>query len=112
MKNVKAKIGHDLRKSGIAGCYYGEEFMYLALELIEKDPRSLKRISKDIYPAIAKQCRTSPDCVERNLRTFVARLWTAQDHTYLNALAGEVLTRRPANREFLEIMYTHFIKTE
>ena len=34
MKKVKEQIYQDLRKLGLADSYYGEKFLYLALEII------------------------------------------------------------------------------
>lgn len=103
----KGKIDYDLRSLGIADHYCGEEFMYLALEIMASDPQSVKMISKRIYPVIARQCHTSPACVERNLRTFASKLWNVDGHVYLKRLAGRPLEKCPTNREFLDIVYAY-----
>lgn len=109
MKNAEARISHDLRELGISSCYRGEEYTYLALKIIKQDPHSLNSISKQIYPTIAKQCATSPACVERNLRTFISTLWEINDHSFLEKLAGRSLTKRPSNGEFLSMMYNYYV---
>lgn len=110
MKNAKINIAQDLNELGVAGCYHGERFTYLALEIIEREPGSLSLISKQIYPAVGKQCGTSSACVERNLRTFVNVLWRPDNHCFLEKIAGRPLKRRPSNREFLDIMYNYYVK--
>lgn len=109
MKSAEARISHDLRELGISSYYCGEEYTYLALKIIKQEPHSLNLISKQIYPSIAKQCTTSPACVERNLRTFVSTLWEINDHSFLEKLAGRPLVKRPSNGEFLSMMYNYYV---
>ena len=88
MRKIREQIYQDLRKLGLADSYYGEKFLYLALEIIQEEPTRLCCISKQIYPEIAKQYDTNIVCVERNLRTFISK----------------TLNKKPSNGEFLDIM--------
>lgn len=104
MRKIREQIYQDLRKLGLADSYYGEKFLYLALEIIQEEPTRLCCISKQIYPEIAKQYNTNIVCVERNLRTFISKLWETGHYEYLEKLAGKTLNKKPSNGEFLDIM--------
>lgn len=104
MRKIREQIYQDLRKLGLADSYYGEKFLYLALEIIQEEPTRLCCISKQIYPEIAKQYDTNIVCVERNLRTFISKLWETGHYEYFEKLAGKTLNKKPSNGEFLDIM--------
>lgn len=112
MKKATNRIYYDLRVHGMIDPCYGEKFMYIALEVIEKNPDSLTFISKEIYPVAAKKCHTSPSCVERNLRSFIKKLWCKAGPDYFEKISGKVLEKYPTNTEFLSYIYAYYIKAE
>ena len=110
MRKPDNKIYRDLRKLGIPEYYQGEKFLYAALQIVQNEPASLCCITKQIYPDIAKIYHTSAVCVERNLRTFAARLW--EEKEYLDRIAGRTLKKRPTNREFIGLMAAYMDEEE
>lgn len=112
MKKIREQIYQDLRKLGLADSYCGERFLYQALEIMREEPTRLCCISKQIYPEIAKRYNTNVVCVERNLRTFVSKLWETGHYEYLEELAGRKLKKKPSNGEFLDIMSMYLEREE
>ncbi len=110
MTKLDNKIYRDLRKLGIPEYYQGEKFLYAALQIVQNEPASLCCITKQIYPDIAKIYHTSAVRVERNLRTFVSRLWEQKD--YLDRIAGRTLKKRPTNREFIGLTAAYMDEEE
>ena len=47
---------------------------------------------------------TTTICIERNLRTFIAKLWKTDNHRYLDKIAGRHLVSKPTNKAFLDMM--------
>ena len=75
MKNYRQLIHDDIRNLGIADNFLGEECLYLALDILKDNPMRLCCISKSMYFDMADAMDTTTICIERNLRTFIAKLW-------------------------------------
>lgn len=112
MRKATRRIYYDLRAHGMLDPCYGEKFMYIGLEVINENPDSLAFISKEIYPVVAKKCRTSPSCVERDMRSFIKKLWDQAGPDYFEKISGKVLEKCPTNTEFLSFIYAYYIKAE
>lgn len=59
------------------------------------------KITKDIYPVLAKKYHMSATSVERNIRTVVETCWR-NDRKAVQNLFGYELTKCPSNSEFLD----------
>lgn len=108
MKHIRKIFHKDIVELGIASELLGEEYCYIALDMLEEDPLLLCCMCKALYTGIAEKMNTNSSCVERNLRTFVAKLWGADDHKYLDMIAGRTLKKKPTNREFLDMMLLYW----
>lgn len=93
-----------LTRLGLKSNYIGFFHTAFALELALQEPAALCMVTKWIYPAVARRCKTSPAAVERNIRLTSDRVWASASDR-LSALAGVPLTRRPANAVFLAILH-------
>ncbi len=92
-----------LRRLGITENYAGFPCTVRAVQLSLEDPARLQLITKRIYPDVARHCRTTPQRVERNIRTVSATAWK-KNRPQLLELAGFPLARRPNNASFLAIL--------
>lgn len=108
MKNLRQAIHKEFKDLGIQENLLGEECFYIALDIIRENPLRLCCMSKMLYMDIAKEMKTHPACIERNLRTFVSKLWGIDNHRYLNKIAGRQLTKKPSNKEFLDMMLAYW----
>ena len=104
MKNYRQLIHEDIRNLGIADNFLGEECLYLALDILKDNPMRLCCISKSMYFDMADAMDTTTICIERNLRTFIAKLWKTDNHRYLDKIAGRHLVSKPTNKALLDMM--------
>ena len=92
-----------LHKLGITANQRGYFYTAYAVVLIEKQPERLLLVTKWLYPDIAKQYKTTWQCVERNIRTVIAMAWERHPEMFSN-LAGYTLDRRPSVGHFLGLL--------
>ncbi len=104
MKNYRQLIHEDIRNLGIADNFLGEECLYLALDILKDNSMRLCCISKSMYFDMADAMDTTTICIERNLRTFIAKLWKTDNHRYLDKIAGRHLVSKPTKKAFLDMM--------
>ena len=58
-------------------------------------------ITKDVYPDIAKEYKTTPSAVERNIRSAIAAAWCRGGIERFGRYIGWCDTKRPTNAEFI-----------
>ena len=99
MKEVYGTI----RKLGASTKYKGYYFVAEAIKMtMEFQDRPMK-ITKDIYPLLAKKYRSKPSNVEHDIRTIVNVCW--ENHRErLEQIAGDPLEYRPTNSEFVDMI--------
>lgn len=92
-----------IRKLGATSKYKGYYFLAEAVKVsMQLEERPIK-VTKDIYPILAKRFKSTPSNIEHNIRTLVNLCW----HTHREAmeeLAGYTMKIRPTNSEFLDIL--------
>ena len=95
---------HDLLyRLGVTANYTGFCQTAYAVQLCMESPKRLRLVTKQIYPDVAKQYRTSWAAVERNIRTVGNIIWK-QDHSLLEQLAGRKLPYKPGSAQLLAIL--------
>ncbi len=92
-----------IRSLGITSKYKGYRFIVEAVLLMLENPESGYKITKDIYPGIAKKYHTNISNIEHNIRTVVDTCWTKR-REQLEKVAGYSLKHKPSNLEFLDIL--------
>lgn len=100
-----------IRKLGINATYIGYYYLSFALHMVVEDENRLLLISKTVYLDIADHFHTTPNCVERNLRTVITNCWYRGNRTLLYEIAGCKLNKKPTNAEFIDIV-SCYIKQE
>lgn len=99
-----------LHQLGIGKLYSGYNYILYAIELIEQDESVLNGITKILYIDIAKEFQTSHTCVERNIRKVIEVIWKQSEvnkSMILKIFGRRFLTRKPSNKEFLELLYEY-----
>lgn len=94
-----------LRRMGVGNQYVGFLYTIEAVKLYnEADDIVKTRLTKDIYPVIAKKFRTKHiGSVERNIR-YVAELSWKKNRELLEQVAGYPLKSRPKTSEFIDML--------
>ena len=107
-KSEISEIYSLLNRIGITSNYLGYYYIAHAVLLSIHQPKRLVRVTKWIYPAVAKYYETSVYAVERNIRTVVNITW----FYYSDVLEQVFETRiknKPGNAQFLAIVTSHMI---
>ena len=97
------EVSHLIRKLGATSKYTGYYFVAEAVKIsMEAQERPIK-ITKDIYPFLAKKFKSTPMNVEHDIRTVINVCWTANKKT-MDEIAGYSLNYRPTNSEFVDML--------
>ena len=69
------------------------------------------KITKDIYPTLARKFKSTPVNIEHNIRTVLNLCWSSGKET-LNDIAGYSLRYKPTNSEFIDILAYYLSQAE
>ena len=107
MDNTLYEIYNLLNRLGLTANYAGFFHLACAVSLCVECPERLMLVTKRLYPEVARQCRTSCESVERNLRTASEIIWR-ENRSLLEELARRPLTQRPRNGQLIAILCSSF----
>ena len=93
-----------LRLLGVTGKLTGLYYAAYMIEQVQNQPENMVLLTKRLYVQTAKYFSTTPNCVERNLRTLVQSCWAVSDRNLLNLIAGAELKQAPTNSQFIDMM--------
>lgn len=92
-----------LHRLGITANYGGYFYTAYGVLLAEQQPERLLLVTKWLYVDIARQYKTTWQCVERNIRTVIALAWE-RNPKLLMSLAGYPLVKKPSVGQFIAIL--------
>ena len=105
------KVYRLIRQLGMTskykGYYYVAEAVMMSMELQDYPIK----ITKDIYPHLAKKFKSTPVNIEHDIRTVINVCWTANKET-MDRIAGYPLRYRPTNSEFVDMLAYYLVQTE
>lgn len=96
-----------IRRFDITSRYKGYYLLTEALQIARENYDNCQAITKDVYQKIAQRHRTTYMCVERNIRTVVAKCWE-NNRKLMEEIAGHELTVYPSNGAFLDMVIYWF----
>ena len=92
-----------IRKHGATSKYKGYYFVAEAIRMTMEFQERPMKITKDIYPKLAKKFKSKPSNIEHDIRTIVNVCW--ENHRErLEEIAGYPLEYRPTNSEFVDMI--------
>ena len=100
----KRKIEDELSRIGFSPKLKGSVYCQKAVLFILMSEKENLSATKDIYPYVAKECRTNIKNVERNIRVVIEKVWKEQNIRKLKELYPydcNTETGRPTNTDFL-----------
>lgn len=97
------QAGNLLRRLGVTANYKGFPYTAYAVALCTEHPELLLMVTKDLYPRVARQYRTTWQAVERDIRTVVGVAWR-RNPALLGRMAGAELEEKPRCAEFISIV--------
>jgi two-component system response regulator (stage 0 sporulation protein A) len=97
------KVYGLIRSLGATSKYKGYYYVAEAVRLSMEAQDSPIKITKDIYPYLAKKFKSTPVNVEHDIRTVVNVCWTTNKEG-LDEIAGYTLLYKPTNSEFIDML--------
>lgn len=92
-----------IRKLGATSKYKEYYFVAEAIRMTMEFQERPMKITKDIYPKLAKKFKSKPSNIEHDIRTIVNVCW--ENHRErLEEIAGYPLEYRPTNSEFVDMI--------
>jgi two-component system response regulator (stage 0 sporulation protein A) len=101
---IEELIASRLTELGIPAHYKGYRYLKDGISLVIDDVELLGRVTKVLYPVIAKRNRTSPEKVERAMRHAIETAWSRGDVEVLHRTFGysvDANRGRPTNSSFI-----------
>ena len=107
MQTVDERLGSLFLTMGIPAHIKGYQFLRQAVKMVLEDPDRINRITKELYPGIARYFSTSASKVERASRHAIEVAWNRGRVETLNTAFGcRVCTPedKPTNGEFIAMI--------
>ncbi len=92
-----------IRKLGATSKYKGYYYVAEAVEMAQMIQERPVKITKDIYPILARKHKSTPSNVEHNIRTLINLCWMSHKDV-LEEIAGCTMEDKPTNSEFIDIL--------
>ena len=105
------QVYHLIRKLGATSKYKGYYFVAEAVKISMESQEHPIKITKDIYPSLARKFRSTPMNVEHDIRTIINVCWMA-NREMMSEIAGYTLNYRPTNSEFIDMLAYYLIQME
>ena len=106
-RSIDEKISSVFITIGIPAHIKGYHFLREAIKMVVENPDIINRITKDLYPGIAKHFNTSPSKVERAIRHAIEVAWTRGRIDNINQVFGYNVYNKndkPTNGEFIALI--------
>lgn len=106
-KNLEEKITDIFLLIGIPAHIKGYHFLRQAIKMVVNDGDVINRITKELYPGIAKEFKTTSSKVERAIRHAIDVAWNRGKVENINQLFGYKVydeNYKPTNGEFIALI--------
>ena len=105
--NVDDRMSNIFLSLGIPAHIKGYQFLREGVRLVIEQPDRINRITKELYPSIARRYATSPSKVERAIRHAIEVTWSRGRVESLNRAFGcrvAIPEDKPTNGEFIALI--------
>lgn len=106
-KALKAEVTAILNEIGVPAHIKGFQYMREAIILCVEDFDRINAVTKQLYPAVAKEFRTTSSRVERAIRHGIEVAWDRGDLEVLQKYFGYTVSNakgKPTNSEFISLI--------
>ena len=106
-KTLDEKITSVFLIIGIPAHIKGYQYLREAIRMVYYEPELINRITKELYPGIAKRFSTSASKVERAIRHSIEVAWTCGKIENINQIFGYNIyskNDKPTNGEFIALV--------
>lgn len=100
-------ITHLIKEIGVPPHIKGYLYLKEAVSLVLENPDILNRVTKELYPGIAKHFDSTPQRVERSIRHAIEVVWSRKETHHISKLFGyseEHLESKPTNSQFIAMV--------
>jgi two-component system response regulator (stage 0 sporulation protein A) len=114
-RSLDEKITSVFLVAGIPAHIKGYHYLREGIRMVYFNPQMINRITKELYPGIAKRFGTSASKVERAIRHAIEVAWTRGKIENLNALFGYNVygkNDKPTNGEFIALVADKLLMEE
>ena len=106
-RSVEEKIASLFLTVGIPAHIKGYQFLREAVKMVMDQPELINRITKELYPGIARKFSTTASKVERAIRHAIEVAWSRGRVEVLNQVFGANVCSpddKPTNGEFIALV--------
>ena len=106
-RSLDDRISNIFLSLGIPAHIKGYQYLREAVRLVMEDSDRINRITKELYPSIARRFATSPSKVERAIRHAIEVAWSRGRVDTLNRAFGcrvAIPEDKPTNGEFIALV--------
>ncbi len=114
-KSFDEKVTAIFLVAGIPAHIKGYHYLREGIRMVYEEPGLINRITKELYPGIAKRFGTSASKVERAIRHAIEVAWTRGKIENLNGLFGYNIygkNDKPTNGEFIALVADKLLMEE
>lgn len=114
-RSLDEKITSVFLTAGIPAHIKGYHYLREGIRMVYYNPSLINRITKELYPGIAKHFSTSASKVERAIRHAIEVAWTRGKIENINALFGYNIygkNDKPTNGEFIALVADKLLMEE
>lgn len=105
------KIYGIIRQLGVTSDYQGYFFVADAVRLAMNSKDKPIRMTKDIYPYLARKYTTTTLNIEQDIRTLIDVCWKT-NRKGMTEIAGQPLICKPVNSEFIDMVACHLLSSK
>ncbi len=113
--SLEAMVTDIIHEIGVPAHIKGYHYLREGIRMVYYNPGMINRITKELYPGIAKHFNTSASKVERAIRHAIEVAWTRGKIENLNALFGFNIygkNDKPTNGEFIALVADKLLMEE
>ena len=106
----KETVQDVLTGLGVLGTMAGAQYLHDAITIALEDHEMIERITKLMYPQIAKIHSTTPSRIERAIRVAIERSWPLASQEYKKSVFGEAAANdstRPTNTQYIQCIVNY-----
>lgn len=106
-RNLETDVTSIIHEIGVPAHIKGYQYLRDAIMMSVNDNEMLSSITKQLYPSIAKQHKTTPSRVERAIRHAIEVAWSRGKMDTIDELFGYTVNNgkgKPTNSEFVALI--------
>lgn len=105
--DLEVMVSNMLFEVGVGANLSGYRYLRSAIILVINDNAVINRMTKEVYPTVAKEHGSTAARVERSIRTAIESAWDRGDVDTLNSYFGYTIQKqkgKPTNSEFIALL--------